>query len=131
MYKKLVVTILLIAGIVFSSHAQLGLRIGLNVGPTFSRAGTSIDSVPNNFKIKTKIGYTFGLQIHYGISDVVGIETGIQYVSKGYSIKNDTNGVEDVLKSEIKDFEIPLSFTLRQELNSYSYIPLIDVFHNK
>ena len=122
MYKKIVVTSLLIAGIVFCSSAQVGLRIGLNAGPTFSRAGTSLDSLPNNFKIKTKIGYTFGLQIHYGFSDVMGIETGLQYVSKGYSIENDTNKVKDIFKSTVNDFEIPLCFTLRQQLNSYSYM---------
>jgi hypothetical protein len=30
--------------------------------------------------------------------------------------------VKDVLKSTINDFEIPLSFTLRQQLSSYSFV---------
>mgnify|MGYP001057510930 CR=1 FL=1 len=122
MSKKSFLALFFVLGFTFYSNAQIGLRIGLNGGPTFSRAGTSIDSVPEGFKIKTKIGYTLGLQIHYGISDVVGIETGIQYVSKGYSMENDSNRVEDMLKSTIEDFEIPLNFTLRQQISSYSFV---------
>jgi hypothetical protein len=122
MPKNIILTCIALLGFTFCSSAQIGLRIGLNVGPTFSRAGTSIDSLPEGFEIKTKIGYSVGLQIHYGFSDVVGVETGIQYVSKGYSLKNDTNSISDRLVSTINDIEIPLSFTLRQQLNSYSFV---------
>lgn len=122
MRKKIGLVVFLWVAFMGHSNAQMGLRMGLNGGPTFSRAGTSIDSVPENYKIKTNIGYTLGFQLHYGFSDVIGLETGFNFVSKGYTIKNDTNSIEKNLKSSMTDFEIPINFTLRQELSSYSFV---------
>lgn len=122
MRKKIGLLLFIMGAMYLHSNAQLGLRLGLNAGPAFSRAGTSIDSVPENYKIKTNIGYNLGFQVHYGISDAVGIETGFNFVSKGYTIQNDTNSVEENLKSSMIDFEIPINFTLRQQLSAYSFV---------
>jgi hypothetical protein len=121
---KLHLILFLLLGTLWGNEAsaQIGWRIGLNAGPVFSRIGTSIDSIPSRFDNKTNVGFALGLTAHYGFSDATGLEIGVNLVNKGYTIKNDSNNVEDKLKSSFTNIEIPVSFTLRQDLNGYSFM---------
>jgi len=89
--------------------------VGIQIKPIFpvSFLGTGTQTtIQNNvhFDLTLKSGFSAGMLIRKGISDLVGIETGINYIKRNYKF-NITEG-NNVTSSgyRIIGYEIPLSF---------------------
>ncbi len=77
--------------------SQKKIQIGVNFSPDYSfRTLKNNDGSPSSdFVIKSrndieiaKIGYTTGLNVCFNFSQLVGLETGIQFSNKGYKTNN-------------------------------------------
>jgi hypothetical protein len=90
--------------------AQEGFRIGPNAMVVSSRVSI-LDSLPNNYNFRFKSGFGLGVTFQYGFSNGISLSSGVNFVSKGYRVFNDSNRNGDLLKKQILNIEIPLNFT--------------------
>jgi hypothetical protein len=102
-------------------YAQQGFRFGPNAFVISSRVSIQ-DSLPDNFNFRFKSGFGIGLTFQYGFASGISLSSGINYVSKGYRVFNDTNRNGDLLKKQITNIEIPLNLTFIIKHNSSSDI---------
>lgn len=68
---------------------------------TLTQQGVTLENGLNS-------GYSFGLIIRKGISDVLGIETGINYVRRNYNLTFTDEGFSKTSQYRIVSYEIPL-----------------------
>ena len=89
----LLITITLLS---FTSFAQNKIYIGFSFSPDYSfrtlnnadgSGGPNLSIKSRNSIEKSKLGYTTALKFGYRVSEIVSIETGIEYANKGYGMK--------------------------------------------
>lgn len=121
--KKTIATLafLLIAGAIF---AQEGAKAGFRLTPLVSWATITNDSTklkPTGLESKAAMGFSFDFAFHYGFSDNVGLQTGINISTRGFKTETsqDYSGIggsaSEVLssKSKFTAVEIPVGLKFR------------------
>ena len=114
-------TFLLIAGAIF---AQEGAKAGFRLTPLISWATITNDSTklkPTGLESKAAMGFSFDFAFHYGFSDNLGFQTGINISTRGFRTETtlDLSGVggsaNEVLESKSKftAVEIPIGLKFR------------------
>lgn len=119
--SRIFITILFLTATVFTSQAQLGVRLGLNMASEI----TSFDkeSLKNSFKTENLTGYQVGLVYQAHMKNGLGLETGLLFGQKGSVYKVDTTAT--LTKSFAKAYKdlncltIPLNLRYR-----YSFGPV-------
>lgn len=106
--KKWIAIFIVLLGYTQVSNAQEGFKIGPTVGINSSKPVVT-DTLFAEYNFRYKFGTSFGLAIQYGWDKRMSIGTGINYVSKGYRVFNDSNRVDNEVKSNFKSLEIPLN----------------------
>lgn len=96
-----------------SLQAQSKLSFGLRLSPIFGVTRSVVDSSKTVYKedgASTRLGMAYGLTVIYKAAENFGIQTGASYVSRGYTIKNDS------LKqnTRLSCVEIPVYLRLRR-----------------
>jgi len=98
-------------------------KVGLNVTPEMGYriimvTGSSIASLRNDTEVP-KMGYSAGVTFNYNFSKKIGVETGLQYASRGYTYKT----------TELFHPVLPLSGELERRYSwNYLEIPVRAVF---
>jgi hypothetical protein len=95
--------------------------VGLQVKPIFpvDFLGTGIQSTTQNnlhFDIGLKSGFGFGMLIRKGISKLIAVEAGINYVKRNYEFTLKESSFEESSGFKIIGYEIPLSMLVYIQL---------------
>lgn len=96
-----------------SLQAQSKLSFGLRISPIFGVTRSIVDSTKTLYKpdgAATRLGMAYGLTVIYKAAENFGIQTGASYVSRGYTIKNDS--VKQ--NTRLSCVEIPVYLRLRR-----------------
>ncbi len=119
MRKMVILTFLL--GLGFSIQAQSKFLVGINAGVALSRA-TPLDTLMTHFLRKNRTGLAFGISATFDLNRAVSFIGGINYVSKGYKINNDTHPSSPNIVRKLHSVTIPLGISFRQHFNSTNFI---------
>ncbi|MEM6801795.1 MAG: outer membrane beta-barrel protein [Bacteroidota bacterium] len=108
---KRTLLLLLILGCYGSSIAQQGFSIGLRFSPIFSFASITDDdgNTPVGLETSSKVGLSYGLNLHYGITDNYGFKSGVHIVNKGFKREQMIDAVMAVQDIRMTTVEIPLA----------------------
>jgi hypothetical protein len=108
-----IILLVLSLGIANANAQKRVLTVGLQVRPiipiTFINSDNQTyigDTI--EYSISPKFGYSAGVNIRYGITDRVSIETGIGFVQRNYGISMRSNHAERDTSFRIIGYEIPL-----------------------
>lgn len=76
----------------------------------------------NKIDVELKKGFAFGMTIRKGISDLISLETGINYVKRNYSLalKNDSLNIENNFR--LIAYEIPLTASIYVRAGEQVYL---------
>jgi hypothetical protein len=94
---------------------------GINAAGNVSRVSV-VDTFPQNFSRRNRIGYSFGLQGSYDIKRFVSLSFAVNYVNKGYKINNDTLLRNPSVVHKISTLNVPLGLIFRQNFSGNSFI---------
>ena len=137
-YKK-IISVLILLYVTFSANAQRNVTtVGLQFKPIFpvnflGTGETTNEDLDVTFTVGLKSGFAGGMVIRRGFTDLLSLETGINYVKRKYSLKiQDGDYVRDA-KFRIIGYEIPVSLLVYIQLSEKLYMnvsmgPSLDMF---
>ncbi|TAH41300.1 MAG: hypothetical protein EYC69_08415 [Bacteroidetes bacterium] len=111
-----------------ATHAQRNVTtVGLQLKPIFpldflGTGATSSLDLDVKFTVGLKSGFAGGMVIRRGISDLLSIESGINYVKRKYDLQIQDKDFEHNASFRIIGYEIPLSLLVFIQLSDKLYM---------
>ena len=106
--KLLVIAaVLAISAPAFSQSVEFGVKAGVNLASASLKvSGEKADDV------KMKPGLNIGVFADFNFSDLLGLETGLQFEQKGYKLKEENQGISVNDKVNLNYLTIPVNLRL-------------------
>jgi len=129
MYLKLLLYVLLIFNVLVVRSQERVTTFGIQIKPIIPSElfNTGVQEVDQNnvfFTLKPKPGISFGMVIRKGLTKTLSLETGINYLSRGYELTIDDQDLQFSETSSYKlvNYEIPISLLVYIKLSRYMYM---------
>jgi hypothetical protein len=123
--KKLVLSLLTVAGLGFAASAQTNkpVTFGVKAGIAFPNMTISSGSTSVSFDAKTS--YYVGGTVEFAVSNVISIQPGLTFINKGTKLNNSSLGFEedefgttDEVTLNFKYLELPVNVLANFKLGS-------------
>lgn len=101
--------------------------VGLQIKPIFplnflGTGETSNTDLDVKFTLGLKSGFAGGMVIRHGLSDLLSIESGINYVKRKYSLKIEDGDYQRTAPFRIVGYEVPVSLLVYIQLSEQLYM---------
>ncbi len=87
----------------------VGIQIKPFIPSSFFTPAKSVTQDNTSFDLSLNSGFSGGMLVRHGFSDLVAMETGINYVKRKYELEITDGGFNDKSQFRIIGYEIPLS----------------------
>lgn len=120
--KKVLFSLLLMLAVSSTVTAQSKIRFGLRLSPVVSWANTKDSTgakyeLPSGVSSSARMGISYGLTIIYQMADNFGLQTGVNWVDRGYKLKGTLYAplttTSYTQKRKLSALEIPILLRLR------------------
>jgi opacity protein-like surface antigen len=88
--KKLVLSLLTVAGLGLAASAQTNKPVTFGVKAGVAFPNMTVSSGNTSISFDTKTSFYVGGTVDFGVSDVISIQPGLSFISKGTKLNNDS-----------------------------------------
>lgn len=109
----LCVGVLNLAGLTSFAQLRLGVKAGINTSSMGLNFEDSDDEKTYRDVLESKLGFSVGLATEYGFTNTLSLQTGLQFIKKGFKMEREEGANFEKRKTSISYLEVPVHLAFK------------------